>query len=126
MPASIAASRSPKRACTQSRSRKRETRKASVAPTDEAKETISVPHHRPNTAPAGQRHQRRAGQRQRGDRHVDREVKRGRQPRLLRAKRLDGRLLRLQRIEAQVAAEVEGEEQPDGGGDDSGEQNLAE
>ncbi|MNC93780.1 hypothetical protein D3C83_104880 [compost metagenome] len=47
----IGFSLSPNFSCTQSRSRKREARKASVAPMVEAKETITVPHRSPNTAP---------------------------------------------------------------------------
>jgi hypothetical protein len=43
--------RSPKRACTQSRSRNRLAKKASVAPMVDANDTSTVPHSRPNTAP---------------------------------------------------------------------------
>ena len=48
----MACRRWPKRAATQSRKRKREARKASVAPIEEAKDTSSVPHSRPKIAPA--------------------------------------------------------------------------
>ena len=51
MPSLIAFRRSPKRACTLSRSRWRETRKASVAPIVDAKDTISRPQPSPNSAP---------------------------------------------------------------------------
>lgn len=51
-PASIAAMRAPKRACTQSRSSQRATSKASVAPIEEANEAIKVPQPRPKIAPA--------------------------------------------------------------------------
>jgi hypothetical protein len=78
---------------------------------DEAKDTISSPSPA-RTGAAGQRHHRRARQRQRcdGDIHGE-EDRRG--------------LLRLQRIEAEPAAKVEREIQPDqhGGGDE--DQQLA-
>jgi hypothetical protein len=51
MPSLIAFRRSPKRDCTLSRSRWRETRKARVAPMVDAKDTISSPQPRPNRAP---------------------------------------------------------------------------
>ena len=47
----MAARRWPKRRATQSRSRKRDIRKASVAPMVEANEMITVPQNSPNTAP---------------------------------------------------------------------------
>ena len=43
---------SPNFACTQSRSRKRDARKASVAPIEDAKDTMTVPQRRPKSAPA--------------------------------------------------------------------------
>ena len=51
-PALIAASCRPKRSCTQSRSTKREATNADVAPSEEAKDTITVPHPNPKIAPA--------------------------------------------------------------------------
>jgi len=48
----IGLSLSPNLPCTQSRSTKREARKARVAPMLEANETITVPHSRPKMAPA--------------------------------------------------------------------------
>ena len=52
MPALIAASLSPNLLWIESRSTKREVRNASVAPSEEAKETITVPHTSPKMAPA--------------------------------------------------------------------------
>ncbi len=51
MPSLMGFSLSPNFACTQSRSRKREARKASVAPSEEANDTITTPQRRPKTAP---------------------------------------------------------------------------
>ncbi len=51
MPLLIGARRVPKRCCTQSRSRKRALRKARVAPTDEANDTIRMPAKKPKMAP---------------------------------------------------------------------------
>ncbi len=51
MPSFTGRSLSPNFAWTQSRSKKREARKASVAPIVEAKETMTVPQSRPKTAP---------------------------------------------------------------------------
>ena len=42
----------PNLCCTQSRSKNRDARKASVAPREEANETMTVPHPRPKIAPA--------------------------------------------------------------------------
>ena len=48
----MAFSRWPNLACTQSRNKCRDTRNASVAPTDEANDTMIVPVTSPNNAPA--------------------------------------------------------------------------
>ncbi len=51
MPRLISARRLPNLASMLSRSTKRDTRKASVAPRLEANDTSSVPHHSPKMAP---------------------------------------------------------------------------
>ena len=71
-------SSSPNFRCTQSRSRKRDARNASVAPIVEAKETMTVPHTQAENDAPGERQDGGPGQGQAGHRDVDREVDRGR------------------------------------------------
>ena len=60
-----------------------------------------------------QGHDRRARQRQAGHRHVNREEEPGGQGRLRRAIGFDGGLLGFEEIQAEVAAQIEGEEGAD-------------
>ncbi|EXI67497.1 MAG: hypothetical protein AW08_02053 [Candidatus Accumulibacter adjunctus] len=68
----------------------------------------------------GEGQQRCAGQRERGDRDVGEEIEAGNLPRVLPMVIAERRLLRLQRIEAEVLAESE-LEVGDDGDDDQGE-----
>lgn len=73
-----------------------------------------------------QRHHRRAGQRQRGDGDVGGEEGQRRRERMGRAPGLDGRLLRLEPVEAEDAAKVQGEIQADGQDDYRHHQQFAQ
>jgi hypothetical protein len=121
----IARKRSPKRFWTQSRSRKREARKARVAPSDEAKETSSQAPDEAEDRAADERHHGGTRQRQPGHRHVGDEEDQRRLDRLRGPPRLDRCLLALEVVKAKKPSEIQPEVSQDQRGQRSQQQESS-